>query len=275
MDSTYRVLITSDMHCTDLETWNGVSNEDRLQAWVDQILAEHAKQPFDLILIAGDISLDYHDKKTPWDKGYSTGKIFMEQYIPQLPAGVPVQIIAGNHEQYPQEDWKALTGCDRESFARLGSNLFIMLDCFNADLGHYFDSQDVYTPMNVAYIRELMDKYPDCDVWLISHFIWMPLESDEFRKLVAEDARIKGLFSAHTHQCSLIPLGEAYGNKVIAQAGNFSFTGGEIATAFWGLRDLLITPDGAVSRYIQAERDVTVAGKPVHIEARISDIATY
>ena len=68
----YRILITSDIHDTDLETWYGVSNAARLEHWLRQVLAEHEKMPFDLILIPGDISLDYHANRTPYDKGYST-----------------------------------------------------------------------------------------------------------------------------------------------------------------------------------------------------------
>ena len=86
----YRVLLTSDIHCTDLETWYGVSDENRLQHWLDEVLAEHARHPFDLILINGDISLDYHAEKTPFEKGYSTGYVFMKMFASRLPAGIPV-----------------------------------------------------------------------------------------------------------------------------------------------------------------------------------------
>jgi hypothetical protein len=86
MNKPLRILLTSDMHCTDLMDWYGVRDADRQQAWVDAVLAEHAKQPFDAIIIAGDISLDYHDKKTPYDKGHSTGLVFMQQFFSQLPS---------------------------------------------------------------------------------------------------------------------------------------------------------------------------------------------
>lgn len=270
-----RILLTSDMHCTDLLDWYGVRDEDRLQAWVDGVLTEHARQPFDLILIPGDISLDYHDCKTPWDKGHSTGKIFMEKYLSQLPKEVPVRIIAGNHEQFPNEDWKALTGYDRENYAVVGKHLFLMLDSFNARLAHDYDSKDVYTPMNMDFIRSLMAQYPAHDVWLVSHFFHMAKESEEFRRLVAENDRVRGLFMGHTHRCGVIPLGEEYKNKTIAQTGNFSYTTGDIHTTFWGFRDLLITPEKAVSRYLQTENDVVIDEELVHIEPRISDVVEY
>ena len=46
----HRVLLTSDMHYTYLQTWYGVTAEARLQAWVDAILYEHSLRPFDLIV---------------------------------------------------------------------------------------------------------------------------------------------------------------------------------------------------------------------------------
>ena len=45
----YRILLTSDIHDTDLETWYGISNAARLEHWLQQVLAEHEKMPFDLI----------------------------------------------------------------------------------------------------------------------------------------------------------------------------------------------------------------------------------
>ena len=48
----YRILITSDIHCTDLETWYGVSNAERMEHWLRQIRREQEDQPFDLIYSA-------------------------------------------------------------------------------------------------------------------------------------------------------------------------------------------------------------------------------
>ena len=56
----YRVLLTSDLHLTDIDRdYFGTTSDERLQAWANNVLAEHEKHPFDLIVIAGDVSLDY------------------------------------------------------------------------------------------------------------------------------------------------------------------------------------------------------------------------
>jgi DNA repair exonuclease SbcCD nuclease subunit len=272
----YRILLTSDIHCTDLETWYGVSDEARLQHWLEEVLAEHARHPFDLILINGDISLDYHAEKTPFEKGYSTSYLFMKMFASRLPAGVPVLVTAGNHEQFPEEAWQKITGNSRQCHAVLGNHTFIMLDGFREALKTTYDSTDEYSPMDVAYIKALMERYPENHVWLISHFFDMDLESGEFKELVAKDHRIKGLFMGHTHEHQLIPLGPEYGNKVIAQTGNFSYTmSGAANGGFWGFRDLVIEDTKATSSYIMAESTVILEGEAVTFGRRVSEVAAY
>ena len=272
----YRILLTSDIHCTDLETWYGVSDEDRLQHWLEEVLAEHARHPFDLILINGDISLDYHAEKTPFEKGYSTSYVFMKMFASRLPAGVPVLVTAGNHEQFPEETWQKITGNSRQCHAVLGNHTFIMLDGFREALKTTYDSTDEYSPMDVAYIKSLMERYPENHVWLISHFFDMDLESGEFRELVAKDRRIKGLFMGHTHEHQLIPLGPEYGNKVIAQTGNFSYTmSGAANGGFWGFRDLIIEDKKATSSYIMVDSDVILEEGPVHFGRWVNETVEY
>lgn len=272
----YRVLLTSDIHCTDLETWYGVSDEDRLQHWLEEVLAEHARHPFDLILINGDISLDYHAEKTPFEKGYSTSYVFMKMFASRLPAGVPVLVTAGNHEQFPEETWQKITGNSRQCHAVLGNHTFIMLDGFREALKTTYDSTDEYSPMDVAYIKSLMERYSENHVWLISHFFDMDLESGEFRELVAKDRRIKGLFMGHTHEHQLIPLGPEYGNKVIAQTGNFSYTmSGAANGGFWGFRDLIIEDKKATSSYIMVDSDVILEEGPVHFGRWVNETVEY
>ena len=272
----YRVLLTSDIHCTDLEDWYGVPNDVRMQRWLDAVLVEHALHPFDLILIPGDISLDYHAERTPFDKGYSTGYVFMKMYASRLPAGVPVLVAAGNHEQFPEETWQKITGNSRQSHWVLGDHTFVMLDGFREELKTTYNSSDEYSPMDVAYIRELMDRYPENHVWLISHYFDLERESEDFRKLVAEDLSVKGLFMGHTHEHQLIPMGPAWGNKVIAQTGNFSYTmSGAANGGFWGFRDLIIDDTKAVSSYIMVDSDVILEEGPVHFDRWVNEIAEY
>jgi hypothetical protein len=281
-NASLRILLTSDMHCTDLMTWYGVSDESRLQAWVDAVLAEHQKQPFDAMIVAGDISLDYHAERTPYDKGHSTGLTFMQRFMSQLPPAeqLPRFILAGNHEQFSHEDWRALVGNERQGALLLrhgavGEHLFVCLDSFHEDLGPTYDSSDKYSPADVDFIREQLRAHPEASVWLISHSFDMDKESDDFRSLLATEPRIRGLFMGHTHLNSCIPLGEAYRNLVIAQTGNFSYTCGSVERDFWGLRDLTILPGRAVSRYILPESRIFPGGQERIIPAAVRDEMEY
>lgn len=272
----YRILITSDIHCTDLEDWHGVSDHDRMEHWLEAIHREHEKQPFDLILIPGDISLDYHADRTPFDKGYSTAWQFMRMYASRLPEGVPVLVGAGNHEQFPEETWRKITGNPRQCHAVVGNHTFVMLDGFREALLPTYDSADLYSPMDVNYIRQLLEQYPENHMWLLSHWFETGEETESFRSLVAQEKRIRGLFMGHSHEHQLIFPGPKWGDKVIAQTGNFSYTmSGADTGGFWGFRDLLIGQNSAVSRYIMVDSDVILDGVPVHFDGRISEIQEY
>ncbi len=272
----YRILLTSDIHCTDLEDWYGISDNARMEHWVNSILEEHKKQPFDLILIPGDISLDYHAEKTPFDKGYSTAWQFMKMYASRLPAGVPVLVGAGNHEQFPGETWEKITGNPRQCHAVVGNHTFVMLDGFREALLPTYDSADVYSTMDTDYIRQLLETYPENHMWLVSHWFEPEGETEEFRRLVAEENRIRGLFMGHSHEHQLIHLGKNWGGKVIAQTGNFSYTmSGAHTGGFWGFRDLILEEEKAVTRYLMVDSNVVLEDGPVHFGPCISEIWEY
>jgi hypothetical protein len=53
--------------------------------------------------------------------------------VSKLP-DVPKFFLAGNHEQYGNEEWKAITGNDRSGTITLGNNTFVLLDACAGDL---------------------------------------------------------------------------------------------------------------------------------------------
>ena len=274
---TYRVLLTSDMHCTDLMDWYGLSNEERMDIWYNSVWEEHERQPFDLIIIAGDLSLDTHAGETCYTKGYSTSEIFIEDYVSELPKDVPVIILPGNHESQYDEDWVEMTGNSRQCTYVLGNNTFIMPDTFAAGIGEV-DNGNPYTPADVAYIKEQMDAYPENNVYLVAHHFpideGMAGESAEFRELL-KDERIIGLFGGHTHLNTAVQYNESCGNKIQAQTGAFSGTSGSFDTAFWGFRDLVITEDSAISSYIQVECDAIINGEERHYDRKLTEVVDF
>ena len=283
----YRVLITSDVHHTEEKKWYGVHSDDRVQLWVDKIKEEHARRPIDLLLFAGDSSLDHYLLQGSYtSKGISNAKVFMDKYVSQLPPEIPYFIAAGNHEQYNDEQWKSITGNSRQGAVALEEDLFIILDAFGVTLEPNFHGElAVYSPVNVDFIKEKMAEYPNHRVWLVSHWFNVENESEEFKNLIKYESRIKGLFAGHIHKCSVIHLGEEYGNKTVAQTGQFSYSyftpfpnddPDAVKKSFWGFRELIIGCDEAYSNYIVAETDIaTIGGERVSLERSVYDGISY
>ncbi|MBR2038623.1 MAG: metallophosphoesterase, partial [Lachnospiraceae bacterium] len=272
-DDELRILITSDTHYMDslgthytgsIESY-GVTEKDRAQLWVDSIKKEHAENPYDLILMLGDYSLDY------WIKGgsvledkTSTTVSFLSDYVSQLPE-VPKFILPGNHELQGEEAWVEMTGNYRNGVVLFGDILFILPDTYGSELDANYKTDGTYTPIDTDWVKEMMDKYPNTDVYILAHYIDQNQESAEFKELVAGNDRIKGMFMGHTHAADVKVLDEAWGNKTIAQTGNFSYYNGSASLNdnFWGFRELVITSDDAYSQYIIAESEADMDGDDI------------
>ena len=282
----YRVIITSDIHHIHNKTWYSYSSHDRMLLWAESIRREHERAPIDLIIIAGDVSLDHYiDKGSYTAEGISDTDEFVKKYIPLLPEGIPVFIGPGNHELYNNEQWRGYTGNDRQGHMVLDEDLFIFLDTYADQLEPNFRGDiDAYVLVDTEYIKGLMDKYPSHRVWLVSHYFDCKKESEAFKEIV-RDPRVIGLFAGHIHKCDLIHMGEEYGNKVIAQTGNFSYsfytaypTGNiqDVYDSFWGFRELVIYDDSAISNYIIADSDVaTISGEVRKFERRYIHSVEY
>lgn len=266
-----RILFSSDIHHNNEQEWYGVSNDDRMQLWVDSIIKEHEIKPIDLLIINGDISMDFHNALYPSGRAEERfSEYFVRDYVSQLPDEIPVFIIAGNHDEYSNEEWKECTGYDRQGYVVIGNNLFFLLDQYYNPNSSTHVGSGPYVRADMDYITERMNQYPDHDVWFVSHYIDMASESREFQELVAQNDRVKGLFGGHIHFPDVKPLGEEYNNKVNAFVGNFSYSkASNLLETFWGFRELIITEDGAVSNYIMVECDAVVNGKMTHIERKL------
>lgn len=275
----YRILLTSDIHCTHLLEWYGVSYRERMQHWVDAVLAEHERDPFDLIVIMGDVSLDFWEHQgggSYLNEGYSSTEEFVEDFVGQLPGNIPVVMLAGNHEQYSNGDWLKITGNERQGSYVLGDQLFLFLDTFSGELDPDYHHDGKYVGVDMDFVNEQLEAHPDKDVWLIAHYFNMDKESDAFRQLLKTDDRIRGLFQGHTHLTVPIGLGKQYNSLIIAQTGNFAYTKAtDVAGNFWGFRDLVITEEGAVSQYIIAESEAYIDGKLTHIERSETGLVKY
>ena len=260
-----RILMASDLHHCEM-VWYNVESSDRMQRMIKAFNDEYEKEPYDMLLLLGDYSLDFWVYK-PYgsflNRGLSYTMKFMREVVPHLPK-VPIYMIAGNHEQYGNANWKWITGCDRRMTIPYGEDsLFIMLDNFGGNLDPTENSDGTYTQADVAYIREQMAAYPNTNVYLFAHDFTPDLETEEFETLVREEKRIIALFGGHTHLSNIIPLGEKYGNKCLIRDGAFSYSR-DIKTTRWGFRELRFEDGKVTTAYLTPDSDITLDGELSH-----------
>lgn len=251
-----RVLFVSDTHWCHID-WYGVTGEERMERLSAHIKEEYEKEPFGALIFLGDYSLDHwkwNVKGSYLAQGISYTKKFVDKCMPEFKKlGVPICMTAGNHEQYGEALWNEFTGCTRTDHVVVGDCLFIVLDTFGADLDPTEHSDGTYTPADMAFINELMAKYPDKKVVLCAHHFEPSRESEEFKTLVRENDRILCLTGGHTHLSNVVELGEEWGNKALLYTGNYSYCSGKVGApmnSMWGFRDIIITDGELTSRYI-------------------------
>ncbi|MBQ8005368.1 MAG: metallophosphoesterase [Clostridia bacterium] len=264
-----RFLIASDIHLCHIE-WYGVSTNERMERFVRQVKEEYERAPFEALLLLGDYSLDHwawNIQGSYLARGKSYTKEFIDGYVSKLKElGVPMAVIAGNHEQYGEEKWHEITGFSRRDHLVCGNILFILIDSYGADLDPTEHSDGTFVPADAGYIKELMAKYPDTNVILCSHYFDPTRESQEFKNLVRENNRILCLICGHVHKSNVVELGEEWGNKALLYTGNYSYCGVKDApptASMWGFRDLNIGEGKLSSRYITPENEIVYEEKKI------------
>lgn len=131
----------------------------------------------------------------------------MEKYFSKLPQDVPHFILSGNHDLYPEEEWLSITGNKKQGAVEIGNTTFVILDSFAASFDPVNGCTERFLPVDVAFVEEQIEKYPENRVFLCSHYVDMENESEEFKTLLKEETRIKGIFAGHTHACDVLSLG--------------------------------------------------------------------
>ena len=210
----------------------------------------------------------------------SDTKLFVEKYVSQLPEDVPTLVLPGNHELYTNKKWKEITGNNRSETFVLGNNLFIIPDSYAGAIDPPYQGGGIndapYKPVDMTFINNALNAHPECDnVFLLSHQFDLNQESTEFRNLLKTETRIVALFSGHTHGKSVNDLGSEYRNLKHLKTGNFAAPSTQTTESFsWGYRDLYITKNGIISRYITPNCEYRINGTKYTVTQRITDTAT-
>ena len=267
-----RVMIVSDIHLCHTN-WYGVSTAERMERLISHLNDEYNREPYETIIFLGDYSLDH------WNHGdvpgsYLTGtcntKNFMDGYLKKLKAPYSI-FIAGNHEMYGHERWREITGHDRRETAVVGDYIFIVDDTFDTNLDPTCDCDAKYTPINVAFVREQMNRYPDKKVILCAHHFAFDRESHEAHELVL-DPRVVCMFSGHVHRSTVYTLPDDWDNKLVIRTGQYSYSKEEPPMiSMWGFRDVYLSDDEVVTRYITPENNIVYKGKEIKVPYGMQD----
>lgn len=270
-----RIILISDTHLCHID-WYGVGTAARLEKMTADLADEYAREPYGMILMLGDYSLDY------WECGplygsYSNGglsntAVFLRDYVSRFPC--PAYFIPGNHEQYTYDDWKRITGADRRLNVTLGQNVFIMLDNFGDNLNAPEHNHGTYSFAETDYIRGVIAGNPGKNVFLCAHDFAFADERDDFKSLVRDTPEILGLFAGHTHKSEILPMGAEYGGKCLYRTGNYSYSSEKnLADSMWGWRELIIDGDMVTTSYVVPESTVSIDGELATIKRHKQDEA--
>ncbi len=196
--------------CPAAGTILGMTQKEKLSKLMSDIRAEHEKEPLDMILILGDLSVDDYDLRNLPDNYCAK---FKSEIMDMLPC--PAFALPGNHDSYPDSIWKEIFGYSREHSVKIGNNVFLMLDTFK-NLPAKGACGSKYSGIDREFIKKELSKYSgDENVFICTHYI-KPDEEElsEIKNLVC-------LFRGHTHESELLD----FHGKPLFDIGGYGYNG--------------------------------------------------
>ena len=233
----HRVILVSDMHYTTQETTEelkelypdantsgaagdtyGHSQQEKIQAIMDDIDAFNEKNPIDAIFVLGDLSLDdYGFRNLP----ESYLQKFREDFLDKL--SYPWYALAGNHDSYPNDEWKSIMGTDRQFSIKVGDAVFIMLDTFAPETATGA-SGSPYVGVDTEFLKAELEKYPTETIYLCSHYYEANGSNLALTRLIKDNDRIVCMFRGHTHNNKVLAP-ESLNYKCLFDIGAYAYDG--------------------------------------------------
>lgn len=235
---THRVILMTDPHYSYEETYDelkvmapeskpsrvtgkafGYTQLEKMQSIIKDIDDFNAKEPIEAVFVLGDITTDDYGYRNLPDNYLEK---FKKDFIDQL--SYPCYTIAGNHDSYPNKDWKKAIGTDRQFSVKVGDAAFIMLDTFSDDPATATTSGSPYIGIDVEFLKEEIAKYPTEKIFLCSHYYTPNDETPDYEltKLMKENDRIVCLFRGHTHLNSVLMSSEL-DDRFVFDAGGYAY----------------------------------------------------
>ncbi len=234
---THRVILVSDMHYTTDESTDelkakypesnasaasgdtyGYSQTEKIQAILDDINTFKQDHTVEAVLVLGDVTLDDYGFRNLPVKYLSE---FKKDFLDKL--DIPWYTLAGNHDSYPNEEWKAIIGTDRQYSFKIGDAAFIMLDTFEDELATGA-SGSKYDGIDMEWLEKEIEKYPTETIFLCSHYFNEKNTNYKFTKLLRDNPRIVSMFHGHTHKNTVVAP-ESMNYKYLANTGGYAYDG--------------------------------------------------
>ena len=268
-----RVLLVTDFHYTaEVQgIYYGIDKDVRMTSMVKAINEEHAKDPLEAVFFLGDSSLDHWQ----WNVGgswlaFNTSytKLFLDKYRAQLPSGLPLYFAPGNHEQFSNEQWKTITGNERNFSVVIGDYLFLVWDSFGLNLDPDYHHDGAYSSINYDWAKQCADQNPGKKILLISHWV---NKDDTITGGFVSDYDVKAMFVGHDHAANVTKVF----SKPVIHCGNYSYYGSstpdDAEKYMWGFRDLYLFGNKIYSRYIVPDNTANPSGKTISVVYHYQD----
>lgn len=242
---TNRVILVSDMHYTTNKsaaelkliypdakasvasgTAFGRTQEEKVQCIVNDLTQHIEKEHVDAVLVLGDLSIDdYSFRNLP--ENYC--EKFKKQCMDVL--SCPAYAIPGNHDSYPNDIWEKVFGYGRQFSLKIKDAAFILLDTFE-QVPATSASGSAYTGVNMDYLKNELEKYPDGPIFLCSHYFHEKDYTEEFLDLLKNNKRITCLFDAHSHISKIFPIAEHIKQSKV-NIGGYGYNGKYLGDHVW------------------------------------------
>lgn len=228
-----RILLVSDMHFTtnlseaELKkthpkaiasaasgTAFGLTQEEKLEKMLSDILREHEKAPLDEIWVLGDLSIDDANFRNLPDN-YCLK--FRDEYMARFPA--PAHVIPGNHDSHSNEAWQKIFGRPRQFTLESEGLTAIFLDTF-AQVPAASASGSPYTGIDEDYLENALQNAGKAPIILCAHMFRENSLSSRAQALL-QDERIICLFRGHTHHNETLSCA----GKPLIDIGGYAYEG--------------------------------------------------
>ena len=201
----------------------GYTMAEKMSIIMEDINTFMKRDPIDAVLVLGDLSTDdYGYRNMP--ENYV--KKFKEEVMDQFP--VESYALAGNHDGYTNDMWKAVFGYDRQYSFKIGDAAFVMMDAYQGGTATGSTGSPC-VGFDMDWLENEIEKYPTEQIFICIHEMDSAESDYRLGKLVRENDRIVCFFRGHTHRSGTYTC-ENLQNKFLFDLGSYAYNGDNYRT---------------------------------------------